>query len=244
MLEVSNLNKNFYSRKGELEVLKDLNLKVEKGQIISLIGPSGCGKSTILNIISGLEDPSSGVINTNGKIGYMFQKDHLFPWLTIEDNILIGIKINKKVDNEDRKKAHLLLEKYDLIDFKHHHPHQLSGGMRQRVSLIRTLMTDPEILLLDEPFSALDAQTKINVIEDVYKIIKEEKKTTILVTHDISEAISFSDKIYLLTKRPSYIFKELEIKLNYDFDSPLSKRTAPEFKDYFNEIWSDLDEKK
>lgn len=174
----------------------------------------------------------------------MFQKDNLLNWLNILDNVLFGIKIKNKIITEnDITRALLLLEKYDLIEFQNHYPYQLSGGMKQRVSLIRTLMTNPDILLLDEPFSSLDSQTKLNVIDDVYKIIKNENKTTILVTHDINEAISFSNKIYILNKRPSTIIKELEINIEKEYILPFDKRNSSNFNNYFNEIWSELNGK-
>jgi NitT/TauT family transport system ATP-binding protein len=174
----------------------------------------------------------------------MFQKDNLLNWLNILDNVLFGIKIKNKIITEnDITRALLLLEKYDLIEFQNHYPYQLSGGMKQRVSLIRTLMTNPDILLLDEPFSSLDSQTKLNVIDDVYKIIKNENKTTILVTHDINEAISFSNKIYILNKRPSTIIKELEIDIEKEYILPFDKRNSSNFNNYFNEIWSELNGK-
>jgi NitT/TauT family transport system ATP-binding protein len=198
----------------------------------------------LLDLISGLENPSSGKIYKNGSVGYMFQKDNLLNWLNILDNVLFGIKIKNKIITEnDITRALLLLEKYDLIEFQNHYPYQLSGGMKQRVSLIRTLMTNPDILLLDEPFSSLDSQTKLNVIDDVYKIIKNENKTTILVTHDINEAISFSNKIYILNKRPSTIIKELEINIEKEYILPFDKRNSSKFNSYFNEIWSELNGK-
>ena len=211
IIKVKNLTKMFYSKNGTTDVLYNINLNIVKGEIISIIGPSGCGKSTLLDIISNLEKPTTGLIETNGKVGYMFQKDNLLNWLTVLENVLISVKANRKVTEKDIKKAEELLKKYNLYDFKDFYPNKISGGMKQRVSLIRSLMLNPDILLLDEPFVGLDYQTKILVIDDIYKIIKEENKTVILVTHDISEAISFSNTVYLLKNRPSTITNQYKI---------------------------------
>jgi len=242
ILELKNVYKSFYTNTQELLVLKDLNLTVEKGKILSIIGPSGSGKSTILNLLSCLIQPTSGEININGNIGYMFQRDHLLEWRSIFNNITIGLEIQNKLNAKSIKMIEHLLLKYDLWDFRNHYPHQLSGGMRQRVALIRTLATDPDILLLDEPFSALDYQTRLQVSDDIYKIIKEEHKEAILVTHDISEAISMADQIAVLSKRPASIKSIYDITLSVEGDkTPLTARKAPEFKDYFNLLWKELD---
>ncbi|WP_461612854.1 ABC transporter ATP-binding protein [Clostridium sp. Marseille-QA1073] len=242
IVKVNNVNMSFYTLEGELQVLKDLNFSVEEGKILALLGPSGCGKSTMLNILSNLLKPTSGEVQINGKIGYMFQRDHLLEWRTIMDNITIGLEIQKKLNDEARKKIENLLKVYGLWDFRNRYPKELSGGMRQRVALIRTLSVDPDILLLDEAFSALDYQTRLLVSDDIYKIIKSEKKTTILVTHDISEAISMADFVVVLSKRPSTIKGIYDIKLTIEEEkTPLSARKAPEFKDYFNLLWKELD---
>lgn len=196
MVKISDLNQTFYTKDGELEVLKNINFNLIEGQILTLLGPSGSGKSTILNILTNLLKPTSGEVVINGKIGYMFQKDHLLEWRNIIDNITIGLEIQNKKTDEAIKRVERLLKTYDLWDFKNMYPKELSGGMRQRVALIRTLAVDPDILLLDEPFSALDYQTRLLVSDDVYKIIKNEGKSAILVTHDISEAIYY--KVQLL----------------------------------------------
>ena len=235
---LNNISKSYYNQKGSLDVIDNLSIKVKEGEIVVLVGPSGTGKSTILNIISGLVDKTSGECNVNGKIGYMFQHDLLFDWINVYKNIFIGLEINSKITIEDKEKALKLLEKYDLLDFKSSYPHELSGGMRQRVSLIRTLMINPDILLLDEPFSALDSQTRIKISNDVYKIIKEEKLTAILVTHDISEAISLADRIIILSKRPARVVKEY--KLEFEDLTPIEKRTHPLFLEYFDKIWNDI----
>ena len=238
-LVLENISKSYYYQKGKLQVIDDLSLKVKEGEIVAIVGPSGTGKSTILNIIAGLIKQDSGTISVNGKIGYMFQHDLLFEWKNVYNNLFIGLEINNKVTKQDIDKAVALLDKYDLVDFKKSLPNELSGGMRQRIALIRTLMTSPDILLLDEPFSALDAQTRIKVSNDVYKTIKEEKLTAILVTHDISEAISLADRIIILSKRPAKVVKQYEIK--FDNLTPLEKRTNPLFLSYFNQIWNDIE---
>ena len=238
-LVLENISKSYYYQKGKLQVIDDMSLKVKEGEIVAIVGPSGTGKSTILNIIAGLVKQDSGTISVNGKIGYMFQHDLLFEWKNVYNNLFIGLEINNKVTKQDIDKAVALLENYDLVDFKKSLPNELSGGMRQRIALIRTLMTSPDILLLDEPFSALDAQTRIKVSNDVYKTIKEEKLTAILVTHDISEAISLADRIIILSKRPAKVVKQYEIK--FDNLTPLEKRTNPLFLSYFNQIWNDIE---
>jgi len=205
-LRLSHVYMNYHTLQGETKALEDISFSVHDGEFVSIVGPSGCGKSTVLNIIAQLLTPSSGevlvdnknLIETNLKIGYMFQKDQLFKWLTVWDNVLLGLKIQHKVNEENEAKVTKLLKNYNLWDFKNHYPNQLSGGMRQRVALIRTLALDPSILLLDEPFSALDYQSRLNASDEIYKIIKHEKKTAIMVTHDIAEAIFI--KILLLKK--------------------------------------------
>ena len=198
IVQVKNLSMNFYTKEGELEVLRDMNFSLNKGEILTLLGPSGCGKSTILNILTNLLKPTEGEIQIDGEIGYMFQKDNLLEWRNIIDNITIGLEIQNKKTPEALENVENLLKIYGLWDFKNMYPKELSGGMKQRVSLIRTLSVNPDILLLDEPFSALDYQTRLLVSDDVYKIIRNEKKSAILVTHDISEAICY--KVQLLIK--------------------------------------------
>ncbi len=250
LLEILNISMNYHSTKGETKALDNVSFSVNKGEFISILGPSGCGKSTLLNIISGLLEPSGGktlykgedIKNSLDKIGYMFQKDHLFEWLTVWENVTLGLKIKKQLNEESKERANKLLETYGLIKFKEHYPSELSGGMRQRVSLIRTLALNPEILFLDEPFSALDYQSRILVCDDVYKIIKKEKKTAIMVTHDITEAISTSKKVIVLSKRPSNVKSEVQIKFSNDNLTPFEKRKEPEFRGYFNELWKELDQ--
>lgn len=245
VLKLSNVSMQFCDKNGELEVLNNINLDLEEGEIIAILGPSGSGKSTILNLISGLITPTEGEIIVNGNIGYMFQRDHLFEWKNIFDNVILGLTLQKNLSKENLEQVERMLEIYGLWDFRHHYPSQLSGGMRQRVALIRTLAINPNILLLDEPFASLDYQTKIIVIEDVYKIIKQENKATILVTHDIAEAISIADRVVVLSKRPAEVRAIHHIKLSTDFPkSPLKARKAVEFKDYFDIIWKELNDEQ
>jgi NitT/TauT family transport system ATP-binding protein len=245
ILSIQNLSKSFFTLDGEIEVLKDLNFSIKEGEKIAIVGPSGCGKSTILNLISGLIKPSKGTIDLKGNVGYMFQKDNLLEWRTIYKNTTIGLEVKGKITNDQKETIIDLLKKYGLYDFKNSYPSELSGGMRQRVALIRTLVLNPKILLLDEPFSALDAQTKITVNEDVYSIVSRENKSVILVTHDISEAIAFCDKVIVMTSRPSSIksIHNIEFK-NLEDKTPLTARKHSLFKDYFDKIWGELDELK
>lgn len=238
---LKNISMDFYSMSNEIEVLNNINMTLQKGEILAIVGPSGCGKSTILNIVSGLLKPTSGEVIVNGKAGYMFQKDNLFEWRTIYQNITLGLEINHLKEKHYFQKIDELLKKYGLWDFKDSYPNELSGGMRQRVALIRTLVLNPNILLLDESFSALDYQTRLLVNDDVYSIIKEEKKSTIMVTHDISEAIAMADRIILLSKRPARIKKIYDINLTIDGKrTPLKSRESKEFKDYFQDLWKEL----
>lgn len=242
MIEVKHLYKNFYTEDSEIQVLRDVNLTLPRGKIVGILGPSGSGKSTILNILTKLIEPCSGEVIIRGEIGYMFQRDHLLEWRNILDNITIGLEIQKKLNKEALKKIERLLKTYGLWEFRNHYPAQLSGGMRQRVALIRTLATDPDVLLLDEPFSALDYQTRLLVSEDIYRILKQEHKEAILVTHDISEAISMCDTIHVLSKRPATIKSKHSIGLTIEEEkTPLTARKAPEFKEYFNLLWKELD---
>lgn len=236
IVEFDKISKTFVTKDGVTSVLNDISFFINKGEIVSIVGPSGCGKSTILNIIANLEKPSSGNVSIQGKIGYMFQKDNLLNWRNVYKNITLGLEIQKKLTKDNLDNIDSLLNKYDLNDFKYFYPKQLSGGMKQRVALIRTLALNPDILLLDEPFSALDYQTKLNVQEDVYKIIKNEQKTTILVTHDISEAIAMSDVVIVLSSRPASIKKILKIQLGNN-RTPLTSRNHENFHQYFNSIW-------
>lgn len=243
LLNIKELSKNYLTKKQVICALKNINLKVYENDFITLVGPSGCGKSTILSIIGKLQKESSGKIEfkkKNIKVGYMFQEDALFPWLTVFDNCMLGLQIQKNVNDKSKKYVKELLKKYGLSNFEKSYPKELSGGMRQRVALIRTLAIKPDILLLDEPFSALDYQTKIAVSDDVYKIIKEEKKTAIMVTHDISEAVSVANKVVVLSKRPSSVKNVYDIKID-DSLPPSKRRKDDKFNNYYNAIWKDLD---
>ncbi len=243
ILEIKNLSKKYHTKDGEIVAIKDINIDVLEGEFISLVGSSGCGKSTLLNIIAGLDKQSEGQINFDShvpKIGYMFQSDCLFPWLTIYENCLLGLKIQNINTKENQEYVLKLLKKYNLFEFKDKYPTCLSGGMKQRIALIRTLALKPDILLLDEPFNALDYQSRLAISDDVYDIIKKEKQTAIMVTHDISEAVSMSDKVYVLSKRPCSVKKVYEIILE-DKQNPISNRKDKRFMEYYDKIWKDLD---
>jgi len=249
LINIYNISLTYHSLKGETPAIDNLNFSIEKGEFISLIGPSGCGKSTLLNIISGLLKPSDGRIiyndkdikNRLDKMGYMFQKDYLFEWLSVRSNVMLGLKIKGLDTEENIKRADKLLENYQLDRFKNHKPSELSGGMKQRVALIRTLALNPDVLLLDEPFSALDYQTRLKVCDDVKGIIKKEGKTAIMVTHDLGEAITTSDRIIVLTKRPAKLKLDVEINFKNKEATPFQRRKEPEFNEYFNLLWKELD---
>lgn len=250
VLSIENLHYVYHTLKGETSALEDISFAVNKGDFISIVGPSGCGKSTLLSLIAGLMNPSSGQITINESelgnpshaVGYMLQKDHLFEWRTVYDNVLLGLEVAKLKTQENIAYVNDLMKKYDLIDFQKYKPSELSGGMRQRAALIRTLALKPDILLLDEPFSALDYQTRLNVADDMYSIIKNESKTAILVTHDISEAISMADEVIVLSKRPAHIKAKHAITFNLDYRTPINTRKAIGFGDYFNLIWKEMNE--
>ncbi len=248
ILEIKNIGKKYQHKNGETIAIKNVSLQVEKGEFISIIGPSGCGKSTLLSIISGLEEKTEGEIyiekekveGLSPKIGYMLQKDCLLEWRTIYNNIMLGLEIKKMKNKENIKYAEELLKKYGLYEFKDKFPNQLSGGMRQRAALIRTLSVKPKILLLDEAFSALDYQTRIKVTVDIYKILKKERITTIMVTHDITEAISMADRVVVLTQRPGTIKSIHTIDFELENRTPLNCRETPYFSKYFNTLWKEL----
>lgn len=245
ILELKDVSLTYQTKDDEVEAIKNLSFNCDEGDFLSIIGPSGCGKTTVLSIIAGLLQPTSGKIFLRGKeknrkddVGYMLQKDQLFPWRTIEKNIFLPLEIKRKLTPESKNHARSLLKKYGLYDFRKNFPEQLSGGMRQRAALIRTLISNPPLLLLDEPFSALDYQTRLSVTDDVYKIIKNERKTAVLVTHDISEAISMSDIIVVLTERPAKVKSIFSPKIYGD--SPLRKRESADFGIWFEKIWREL----
>ena len=244
LLSLKDIGLTYFSSSGETKALEEINIDIEHGEFVSIVGPSGCGKTTILHLISGLLSPTKGEIvydsnSENSFIGYMFQKDNLLEWRTIANNVYLGLELQGKKNNENIDYANELLKKYNLWEFRDKYPRELSGGMRQRVALIRTLALRPKILLLDEAFSALDFQTRLNVCDDVYDIIKKENLTAILVTHDLSEAISLSDRIIILSHRPATV-KE-DIRLTFDTQlTPLEKRQSPASKEYFDKIWEEL----
>lgn len=243
ILIVKNLSKIYHENKGEILAIKDLNLSVKDGEFLAIVGPSGCGKTTLLSILCDLEKKSGGnIIYPKDKltIGYMLQTDTLFPWLTILDNCLLGLKVRKELTKENIMKVKDLLNSYGLKDFIKKYPSNLSGGMKQRVALIRTLAINPDIILLDEPFSALDYQTRLSVSDDVWKIIKKEKKTVIMITHDIAEAVSMADRVIVLTSRPTKVKSEYKINMK-DKSSPIKNRNLKEFKEYYDKIWKDID---
>ncbi len=247
LLELQGVCLTYHTKNKETPAIKDLTFSVKRGEFTAIIGPSGCGKTSIMTLISGLMPASGGkiiidgepVVKPSDKIGYMLQKDELFPWLTIMKNVMLPLEIKKKSNDKAKEYVTTLLEKYGLKEFADYYPNQLSGGMRQRAALIRTLAASPELLLLDEPFSALDYQTRLSVCNDVHKIIKTEGKTALLVTHDISEALSLADKIVVLTDRPSRVKNSYEL----DFDkelSPLKRRENKEFSQWFETLWRQL----
>lgn len=242
LLKIKDLSKNYHTKNNETLAVDNFSFDLKKGEFIAIVGPSGCGKSTILNILAGLDEKSNGqiILNDNTKMGYMLQQDALFNWKTVLDNCLLGLKINKTLNDENKKYVLELLDNYGLKEFKYHYPNTLSGGMRQRVALIRTLATKPDLLLMDEPFSALDYQTRLSVSDDVYGIIKNEKKSAIMVTHDIAEAISMADRIIILSKRPSTIKKVIDINLT-NKSTPINNRKAKEFSYYYDLIWKEID---
>ena len=243
-LELKNIALTYHTIQAETEALNNVSFSVDKGEFIAIVGPSGCGKSTILSLIAGLLTPSKGEIiknfsNNQNSIGYMFQKDNLFEWRSIWANVTLGLEIGRKMTEDNKLYAENLLKKYGLWDFKNRYPSQLSGGMRQRAALIRTLTLNPDVLLLDEPFSALDYQTRLNVCDDVYSIIKKEHKTAILVTHDISEAISMADRIIVLTARPAQVKHIFNVGIDTS-KTPLKRREDKSFSNLFNTIWKEL----
>ena len=241
ILEISNLKKYYHTLDEEILALKDISFSVYEGEFISIVGPSGCGKSTILSILSNLIDKSNGDIKLENKsIAYMLQSDSLLPFLTILDNCLIGLKVTKKLTKENKDYVIKLLNTYGLGDFMDKYPSSLSGGMRQRVALIRTLAVKPDILLLDEATSALDYQSSLVISEDIYKIIKNEGKTLIMVTHDIGLAVSMSDRVIVLSKRPAEVKSIYEIKLD-NKSTPINNRKDKNFSKYYEMIWRDLD---
>lgn len=248
LLKLQNAGISYHTLQGEIPALSHISFTLNQGDFISFVGPSGCGKSTLLNLIAGLIQPETGNITMNGmpleqsgiSIGYMLQKDHLFEWRTVYENVILGLEIQGKLTDEKIQLVDDLLESYGLAAFKTAHPSQLSGGMRQRAALIRTLALEPSLLLLDEPFSALDYQTRLRVSDEIGTIIRKEKKSAILVTHDISEAVSMSDRVIVLTRSPATIQCQVPIPHEISQGTPMEARNSPEFKTYFNKIWKEM----
>ena len=240
---------SYHTLTGEIPAIQNITFSLHREEFLAVIGPSGCGKSTILNLAAGLLVPDSGQILCEGKspktpfslVGYMLQKDHLLDWLTVMDNILLGARIQGRDLLQARRFAENMLEKYQLADFAHSYPSQLSGGMRQRAALIRTMLLSPSLLLLDEPFSALDSQTRLDVSSDIGQIIRDEKQSALLVTHDIAEAISLADRVLVLSASPAHMV--LDQPLDFaDELSPLQRRSDPKFQMYFDLLWRQLHE--
>lgn len=252
MLKLTNICYSYHTLHGETQVLHDLSFGVNEGEFVAVAGPSGCGKSTLLSIISGLLQPESGTIAVNNpdgslrypRIGYMLQHDHLFEWRSVYKNVILGLEINHMLTDERLNYVNQLLSDYGLEQFRDKRPSELSGGMKQRAALIRTLALDPQLLLLDEPFSALDYQTRLTVSADICKLIRQTGKTMLLITHDLSEAISLADRVIVLSGRPATVKSELSIKLTTADDSPLAARNAPEFNGYFNQLWEVIKNEK
>lgn len=250
LLEVRDVSLSYHTPSGETAALSHISFDLMPGEFLAVVGPSGCGKSTLLNVICGLLAPEQGSVLMNGtsvsrgdpRMGYMLQKDHLLEWRTIYKNVLLGLEVRRELTPEKLSYIEKMLHTYGLDKFRSARPSQLSGGMRQRAALIRTLALKPELLLLDEPFSALDFQTRLSVCDDVYGILRREKKTAILVTHDLSEAVSMADRVIVLSSRPARVKSILQIQFAETALTPFERRNMPEFKEYFNLLWKELNE--
>ncbi|MDD2972012.1 MAG: ABC transporter ATP-binding protein [Lachnospiraceae bacterium] len=249
LMALKNVSYSYHSLSGEIPALSNISFNIYNEEFLAIVGPSGCGKSTLLSLIAKLNEPEQGTIfveNPDGmirypKVGYMLQRDHLFEWRTIYRNVTLGLEINHQLQEERLAYVEQLLEEYGLSSFRNKKPSELSGGMRQRAALIRTLALNPDILLLDEPFSALDYQTRLSVSGDICQLIRKTGKTAILITHDLSEAISIADRIIVLSKRPGTVKKIIPISLSVAHKTPLESRNAVEFRDYFNLLWKEID---
>ncbi|MGG1678017.1 ABC transporter ATP-binding protein [Neobacillus sp. NRS-1170] len=248
-LQVQDIHHTYFTKASATTALSDISLMVEEGEFVSFLGPSGCGKTTLLSIISSLLKPTQGTVllenkpvsTSKNEIGYMLQQDYLFPWKTIEENILLGLKLSKQLNEKTKSAAHSLLNQIGLVGVEKQLPKQLSGGMRQRVALVRTLATEPKLLMLDEPFSALDYQTKLKLEDLVSQTLDEFGKTAILVTHDIGEAIAMSDRIFLFSAKPGRIYKTFEMPEVLRNLSPFESRNHDAFQDIFQTIWKELE---
>lgn len=253
LLECNDISYSYHTLQGEIPVIEHMSFQIREGEFVSIVGPSGCGKSTLLNLLTGLIEPESGSITlyyTDEKekemqytyYGYMPQQDQLFEWSSIEKNVTLALRINHVLTEERMKHVDQLLKRYGLIDYKKKKPSELSGGMRQRAALIRTLAMEPRLLYLDEPFSALDYQNRLRSADDIGKIIQNEKKTAILVTHDISEAISLSDRILVLSPKPTKVIKEILLPYRKEQLSPMEVRSKKDFSVYFERVWKELNQ--
>lgn len=248
ILELKNIYYSYHNLHGETPALHDISFTINQGEFVSIVGPSGCGKSTLLSIIAGLLPPEKGELifhssvkdSSHPKTGYMLQHDQLFEWRSVYQNVILGLELNHLLTKDKLQSVNRLLVDYGLDSFRDKKPSELSGGMKQRAALIRTLALEPQILLLDEPFSALDYQTRLMVSNDICRLIRKAGKTMIIITHDLAEAISLSDKIIVLSSRPAYIKKIMPINLTRKDNSLLSARNSPEFPIYFNQLWEDL----
>ena len=242
LLSLENVSVYYHTPQGETEALRDLTFQVSKGEFVAVVGPSGCGKTTMLSLIMGLNAPTSGQVRfPQGAcpMGYMLQRDNLLEWRTLEKNAVLGLEVQHRLTEESRTRTVALLQKYGLGDFLSYLPGQLSGGMRQKAALIRTLAIDPELLLLDEPFSALDYQTRLTLADEVFAIIRQEGKTALLVTHDIGEAVSMADRVLVFTDRPAALKREIKLDFPREM-TPLSRREEPSFQECFAAIWKEL----
>lgn len=250
ILSLKKISFSYHSLNGQVQALSDITFQVNSGEFLAIVGPSGCGKSTILSLIAGLLQPESGDITFTTQdpqapkpgIGYMLQHDHLFEWRSIYQNVTLGLEINKQLTPQKREKVLAMAEDYGLTPFLYKKPSELSGGLKQRAALVRTMAMEPQILLLDEPFSALDYQTRLSVSADICRIIRSAGKTAVLVTHDLSEAISLSDRVIVLSHRPARVKRILPIQLTLRDESPLAARNAPEFQYYFNLLWEEMND--
>lgn len=248
IIELKNIGYSYHSLHGETTALRDISFGIKEGEFVAIVGPSGCGKSTLLSIIAGLLKPETGTIMVNNpdgslhypRVGYMLQRDHLFEWRTVYKNTILGLELNHMLTEERLAYVDQLFLDYDLDKFRNKRPSELSGGMKQRAALIRTLALDPQLLLLDEPFSALDYQTRLMVSADICHLIRNAGKTMLIITHDLSEAISLADRIIVLSQRPATIKKEISVKLTLPDNSPLAARNAPEFPSYFKQLWEEM----
>jgi NitT/TauT family transport system ATP-binding protein len=248
-IELLHVSLRYFTRKDEIEALRRIDLQVGDGAFVSLVGPSGCGKSTLLSLIAGMLQPTEGevrlfgerIAGTSRRVGYMLQQDHLFEWRDVLQNVLVGAQIRGIDRREARQKALTLLSRYGLEEFARRNPRDLSGGMRQRVALIRTLVLEPDIVLLDEPFSALDFQTRLILADEMSRILREQGKTVVLVTHDIAEAITMADRVAVISNRPGMVKSVYDIRFRGGRPTPLKARETPEYQAYFRAIWEDLE---